>query len=152
MNNCRWMTEVEKWFDGQATNAGQVESHIQTCTTCQKHLAGLKQLRRLSTMLKQTNTNEIRDFQLPAFIQGIHEGIDQPLRRPHRIWAIISITAAALIVAISTFLVLTNGTDTVDATVIESTSSDLDGATIRTYDTEDGVATVWITGPQEDVW
>ena len=152
MAKCRRIREVEQWFDGELEGTGELERHVDGCPECAAHL---EELRRFRTGVAATGAPEaIRDAQFPAFMEGIRERVEyRPFWRG-RLWALASVTAAALIVAVSAFLVLTDGSpERVEATVVESCSTDLEGATVTSYASETGVTTVWVrTMSQEDVW
>lgn len=145
MAKCRWIYDLERSFDGELPH-DHVAGHLAQCPECAARLAGLTALRNSLTVGRE----EIREPQFPAFFAGIRDRLEVPYRR-RRIWALVSLAAAALIVAISTFLILSEGPQKVDATVVESYSTDLEGATITTYDSDDGVTTVWITVAQDDI-
>lgn len=150
MARCRWIYRVEQWFDGEAAEPESIERHVETCAVCRAHL---DQLRAMRTGVAAVNAREeIRDAQLPAFVAGIQERLTPPSRRHARLWALVSLSAAALIVALATFFVVTNGLGKVDATVVESCSSDIQGATVTSYSSDNGVTTVWITVSEDDVW
>ena len=91
----------------------------------------------------------ISDAQFPAFMRGIQDGIDAPRPRPAGLWAALSLSTAALIVAVAVFAVFFGGTSPAQATKVESMSTELPGATVDTYRSEDGVTTVWITMSKE---
>ena len=152
MRRCGWEKRVELWFDGAATPTDPEAEHVVQCAHCAAQVAQWGVLR---SAVGETATCEgIADAQFPAFFDGIQEQVQMPVRpRGHRkLWAALSLTAAALIVAISAVVVFREGPQPVDATVIESYSTELEGATIRSYSSDEGVATVWITVSQDDVW
>jgi len=151
MKSCHWFIEVERLQDGESANPEATRRHMEQCSVCREYDAVLNEMRAAAAA--RPAPGEIDANQFAAFMRGIQDGIDAaPARRYGRIWAVISLAAAALVVAISMFVVLDKGAAPVDATVVESCSSELEGATITTYDTADGVTTVWITVTQEDVW
>lgn len=150
MKSCRWSHEVERLFDGQSESPEATRRHVEQCPNCRSYQAVLTELRGAAA--GQAAAGEIDANQFPAFMRGIQDGLAAPARRYGRMWAVVSLAAAALVVAASMFLVIDKGTAPVDATVVESFSTELEGASITTYDTADGVTTVWITVTQEDVW
>ena len=117
---------------------------------CADYLVGVPALRDGAT--DATRREEIQDPQFPAFFDGIREAIGTPRRRRGGLWALASGSAAALIAAMSIVVMFGSGHAPVDATVIESCSTDLEGASITTSDSKNGVPTVWITVTQDDVW
>ena len=151
MSECRWIRTVEQWFDGACADAQRVSEHLAACPECAAYARRLRVLRDgAAAVAKQ---EEVRDPQFAAFMAGIREQIQVPRRRHRGAWALVSLTAAALIVAAATFLVLSNGPRTADATVVESCSTEIQGATVTSYATENGVTTVWVKVPiaQDDI-
>jgi len=152
MIDCRWTRRVEQWFDGESSEAAGVEQHIAECARCAAHLEMLRELRQ--TVAAATLRPGLREAQFPAFLDGIRERltVETPRRGHRRLWALVSLSAAALVVAFSAFIVFGGKPARVDATVVESCTSEIQGATITTYDSEQGVTTVWITVAGDDVW
>lgn len=151
MFECRWRPRIERWFDGQSSDTADVERHVGECAECARFLSSLRLMR--THVEASSKQHEIRDAQFAAFMDGIRERVETPVRGHHRgLWAALSLTAAALIVALSTFFMFTGGLGKAKATVVESASSELEGAQIKTYDSGDGVTTVWITVAKDDVW
>ncbi len=150
MYGCRWTKNVERWFDGELRDGSAVERHVAQCPQCRGHLASLDVMRKAS--VAGVRADSIADAQFPAFLAGIREGVEAPRRGHRRIWAALSLTAAALLVALSFFVIFHEGHAPVDATVVESYSTGLDSATITSYSSDDGVTTVWVTVSKEDVW
>ena len=149
MDKCRWINAVERWFDGETSDAEPVMAHVAACPVCAAHLAQLQTLRRGVAAL--VTHEEIADAQFPAFVTGIRQGLERP---PYyrRFWTFASVTAAALIVAVSALLMFTGGSKTVDATVVESCSTEVAGATVTSYASENGVTTVRVEMSQDDLW
>jgi hypothetical protein len=134
--------EIERQFDGESDRSAPVENSA--------HAAYLRKVRDGVAEVK--DTPEIADEQFSAFMAGIHQGIDQPRKAGHgRVWALASIAAASLIVALSTFAIFSGGPGEVSArTVVEDYSTDLEGATVDVETSDDG-ATVWIQVTTEDL-
>jgi len=149
MRNCRWTKDIERWFDGEGPDGDRVQRHVDECAACAAHLAQLRTLREGGATAARRE--EIQDPQFPAFFDGIREAVEAPRRRRGGLWALASVSAAALVVAVSLFVMLDGGPQPGAATVIESYSTDLEGATITTSDSENGVPTVWITVTQDDI-
>jgi anti-sigma factor RsiW len=151
--SCRYTSYVEQCFDGHAEETEQLRRHIEGCPACKGTLATLSLLRNACP---KPDPAEVNAAQFPAFYRGIMEGVSAPQRRYGRVLTALSLAAAALIVAVSCFVIfteLTEGPARVDATVVESCSSELEGATVTTYDDSKGeVTTVWVTVAREDVW
>lgn len=95
----------------------------------------------------------VSDDQFPAFWDGIQARLDAPPAGSRQgFWAFVSLAAAALIVAISAFLVLFGKTEPVAATtIVEEITTEIEGARITWYPSDDG-ATVYVNGAEKDVW
>jgi anti-sigma factor RsiW len=141
---------VERWFDGASAESDAVDTHLARCPECAARVAQWRLLRDGAAAVGKRQA--IGDGQFAAFIRGIHDRMGAPSRRYGGVWALVSITAAALIVAVAILLVLTNGPATVNATVVESCSSDIQGATVTSYASENGVTTVCVTVAEDDIW
>jgi hypothetical protein len=97
-------------------------------------------------------TPRIEDAQMGAFMAGIREGVATPEHAPHRgFWAAVSLTAAAMVIAVSTFIVLDGGPQAVQANEVESISTDLEGARLDVYDSDEGITTIWIVNSGDDL-
>lgn len=94
----------------------------------------------------------IADESMTAFLSGIHEGLEEPALHRGRLWATASALTAALILLLSLFVIFSSGPEPVRATEVESCSTELDGVTLETYDNREGVSTVWVTMPENDLW
>ncbi len=151
MADCKWKSNVEAWFDGNAEDTRGIEQHVQNCPRCREHLKQLEFIRK--NIREMAQSAHIADARFPAFIEGIRSGIT-PDRRWYRggIRAMVSVAAAALIVAGSVFLLLNDGAPGAEAVVVESVSTELEGATVRQYESDNGTTTVWVYMPEDDVW
>jgi len=148
MAKCGFTREVERWFDGEPVEPEPIKRHLTECASCAAYLAQLETLRHgVSASLRH---EAIHETQFPAFMSGIREKAGQPIRW-RGIWALASVAAAALIVAASVLFVVSDGPSTVDAVVIESCSTEIEGATVSSYASEDGVATVWVDLAPDDI-
>jgi len=152
MSRCEWSERTDQWFDGELSGVAAEDAarHVKTCAPCQTRLTELETVRAGVQAIRKRV--EINDTQMNAFMAGVREQMHAPQKSHRRLWAYLSLTAAALIAALSTFALIENGLETVDATVVESYSTELEGATIQTYDSDAGVTTVWITVSKDDVW
>ena len=145
---CKHQHEVERWFDGETTNSSAIEAHAEQCGSCQAHLAFLREARVAIEALPQSP--EIADAQLQAFLEGIAEGIHQPRHRFTGIWAMASGVAAALIAAVAMMSILTPPEAPVGAeSLIETVSTDIDGATVELLGEGDETPTVWLNAPDD---
>lgn len=151
MTRCRWIHKVERNFDGDTGRLDEVRAHVADCPECAAHLRDLERLRQGA---KASRSNEgISESQFPAFMQGIREQCTSPVKARSWRWAIVSMAAASLIVAISIYAVVTGGPAKVEAeTVVESVSTDLNDATVTYQNSKDGTAVVWVHVAEEDIW
>jgi len=146
MKKCRWIPNVERWFDKESV-ASDVRGHIESCPVCARHLDQLCAFRQAAHAARGA---EIGDAQFPAFMAGIRERVETPAPTRRRGWRVAWVTMAALLVASAAFLVMTDGTRTVEATVVESYSSELEGAIVTTYASDTGVTTLLVQVSQDD--
>lgn len=152
MSACKWSDRVERWFDGEAPpeTSGEISAHVSECRICAGRIEQLRRLRDAAVAVARVDP--IGDGQFPAFMRGVNEGLQQPHRGWGRVWALASLTAAALIAAISTFVIISDEPKKVDATVVESVTTDLEGATVQTYEDEGGDTTIAVTMSKDDIW
>jgi anti-sigma factor RsiW len=152
MRECRWSKRVERWYDGESHEPETVAEHVHECPAC---AALLKRMKLFREGIRAVAVRaEIADPQLSAFTQGIHEGLQRPVPRRTGLWTVLSLSAAALIVAISLFAVFTGGPAPAVAqhTVVESASTEVEGATVKTQNSTDNKrAVIWVHRPQKDV-
>ena len=149
MAKCRWIHRVERWFDGEDSTAA-VSEHVRACATCKDHVETLRAMR--SAISEEAKHEAIGDAQFPAFMAGIRDQVSAPRGRVAGLWAYASLTAAALVVALSAFVIFSGGPQDVDASVVESATSDIEGAEVDVYSSENGTATVWVNLTGRDVW
>lgn len=150
MDTCRHQKDLERWFDGESPDSESVESHLAACPACTAQLDGLRRARAAVTTLAEAP--EIPDAQFPAFLASLHEQLARPKPRHRGRWALASAVAAALIVAVCVLVVFTPQPSPVAATIVESYTTEIDGATTTSYYSENGTATVWINVPEGDMW
>ncbi|MFA6243361.1 MAG: hypothetical protein WC655_20650 [Candidatus Hydrogenedentales bacterium] len=91
----------------------------------------------------------ISDVQFNAFMSGIREQIEAPQSR-RGVWALLSLSTAALLVALSVFVVFMSGRSTTES-VVEAATTQLPGATVNSYATQNGTQVIWISTPSRDV-
>lgn len=144
----RLQKEIARRFDGADLGEAEVLATGQEART---YLEGLRELRRRAQLLP--DTPQIADAQFPAFMDGVREGVDRatPGVWGHRIWAMLSLSAAALLVALSLFLVW-NQAGPVSASVVEKATTEIQGATVNAYTSESGTAVVWVDSARVDLW
>ncbi len=152
MAKCGKIRELERVFDSGDGDLGALGEHVALCQVCSSHLASLRVMREAAHAA--TAKEAVSDMQFPAFMRGIHDRLESEQTRymgPTH-WAFASIATAALIVAVSLLVIFSGGPSEVSATAIESYSTDVEGATVTTYSSENGTATVWLNVPQGDMW
>jgi anti-sigma factor RsiW len=150
MKNCRWFKDVEALVDGEARNAQAVESHVSDCPVCAAHRSGLLEWR--AALAPALSAPVLSDQQFPAFMEGIRAGIQEPRTRSGGIWALLSLAAAALVIAVATFSMFSNPASVrVNANEVESVSTDIEGATVGVENGENSVTTIWISIGEDDV-
>ena len=91
----------------------------------------------------------ISDVQFNAFMSGIREQIEAPQSR-RGVWALLSLSTAALLVALSVFVVFMSGHSTTES-VVEAATTQLPGATVNSYATQNGTQVIRISTPSRDV-
>ena len=151
MTHCRWEKRIDAYFDGEYADPEGAQTHLENCAHCRDYLASLETVRQFVTATGDA-APAIQDAQMPAFMRGIQDGLDEAPARSHKsLWAMLSLVTAALIIALATFSMFT-GPGPVKATEIESISTELEGATVEWFDLDNGVTTVWINVSEEDLW
>jgi hypothetical protein len=153
MSTCKYEIDVERWFDGEPASLSNVEEHIKECASCAQSLELLNITRQGVQSL--SSSQEIGDAQIPAFLEGVHEGIQSgPSKAGHRNrWAFLSLAAAAIIVTVSGISVIPSGPEIVEAeTEIESVTTDIEGATTELFHTDNDTPTAWVNMPDGDLW
>jgi anti-sigma factor RsiW len=147
---------VERYFDGDGSVAEEAERLIAEDAGCADHYAFLQQLR---TGARNQPKQEVSDLQMGAFLAGIREQIAEPAPRHapasvfqgRSLWAGFSLAAAALLVAVSTLYIVSGDTAPVQATEVESISTDIVGATTSVEYGPEGGATLWINLTGDDL-
>ena len=150
MSRCSWHTEVARYFDGETVAVDAVETHLRQCPQCAAYCEQARQLREGVGQLVQRE--QISDMQFPAFMEGIRESITPPSARRHGgLWAALSLSTAALLIAIAAFFLFQGGPEPVRATEVEFVSTELEGATVHWYGDEGGITTVEINLAEDDI-
>ena len=145
---CSKQRDVERWFDGELTDAS-IESHIDSCTGCREHVAFLTVCR--ASMEALGDAPKISDGQMPAFLDGIREEVQgAPSRSFRGLWAMASMATAAVIVAVSMMTITSTGPEPVAAdSIVETVSTEIDGASVELFKTDDDTQTVWLNVPED---
>jgi anti-sigma factor RsiW len=153
MAACTFEPTVERWFDGEAVDEAAVRAHLDACDGCRTYADRLKQIRSGLTAAR-AEAPTIDEAQVPAFLRELEKRVQAEPPRRHVSWfAFASVAAAAVVVAVSVMtLIPTNGPKQIEATEIEETSTEIDGATTETTISDDGTATVWVNLPEGDLW
>lgn len=104
------------------------------------------------TVRKQKNQNQIDDQQFSAFWRGIEKALVTPKPDKQPLWTVLSLSAAALLVAASIFTIFFGkAKPAVAQTVVEELATDLQGARVGWFSSEDG-ATVYVSFAEKDIW
>ena len=145
---CTKQRDVERWFDGELTDAS-IESHIDSCASCREHVEFLTVCRGAVESLGDAPV--ISDAQMPAFLEGIREEVaSTPSRSFRGLWAMASMAAAAVIVAVSMMTITSDGPEPVAAdSIVETVSTEIDGASVELFKTDDDTQTVWVNVPED---
>lgn len=148
MKTCTWTKRVEAFVDGDSTGAEAVESHLASCAGCAAHRETLLQWRSAI----RSGAPALSDQQFPAFMDGIRSGISQSPPRYRGFWALTSLAAASLVIAVAAFSIFTGSTpEPVRADGVESVSTEIDGATVEWGSSGGGVTTIWISISEDDI-
>jgi len=148
MKTCSWFERVEALIDGESRNEHAVEAHLSDCATC---IAHRDHLLRLRSALRG-DVPKLSEQQFPAFYDGIRSGISQSPPRSRGIWALSSLAAAALVIAVATFSIFSGSVpEPVRANEVESASTEIEGATVEWSDSGGGVTTIWISVSEDDL-
>ncbi len=149
MKTCEYIERVERWFDGEMAAAEEVEEHLAGCPECTR---GLKDLKTLRTAVESTKAYaEVSDAQFPSFMRGIEDGIELPKRRHVGAWALSSVLAAALVVALSLISIVSPGPEPLQAVTVEEASTEIEGATTESVYVNEETTMVWINLPDGDM-
>jgi len=148
MKHCKYARKIEALFDGEQEATPELDRHLAACPVCAALLAELKRLREgVCGILKP---GAVEDPQLPAFMAGIRDQLDAPPARSRSIWAVTSLVTAAMVVALATFAMIKGGPDPVRATEVE-VSTEIEGAEVGWYDSDDDSITIWINVAEDDL-
>jgi hypothetical protein len=146
-NQCSFKQEVERWFDGEQEDSESLRFHMESCECCQVHIAFLRECR--DTVSSMPAAPGIADAQMSAFLEGIANAVHTPRKRSAGFWAMASALTAALVVAVSTITIVSSGPDPVGAeSMIETVSTEIDGATVEILDENSATPTVWLHLPE----
>jgi len=150
MRKRKWERRVEMLFDGEGAGHDSLEDLSARDPEASAYIGELESLREAAR--QAVASQEITDAQFPAFYEGVRAGIGARHGGRRGLWAVASLTAAALIAAGSTFLVLSGETPDATATTVEEATTDIEGATVDLDYSEDGDATIYLEVPDGDLW
>jgi len=154
MAECGRLYHVAALFDGEAALAPpDTAEHAATCPDCARYLAHLRMLRDGVGAVAETGV--VTDGQFGAFLDGIRECIDAPVRGWRRFWTLASMAAAAVLIALALYAVFADFSDParqVEATIVEAPYSELSGVSIDVQIGKDGNAVIWVNNAPNDVW
>lgn len=148
MKTCRWMQRVEALHDG--IQDAKTQTHLGKCALCAAHLDRLKRFSAAIAAVRHEAT--IEDAQFGAFMAGIHEEIAPKPAWRRGFWAMASLSAAALLIALSLWGVFRLGLDPHAMTEVEAMQTELEGASLDWVPADDGVATLWVNVSEDDTW
>lgn len=148
MKTCSWFKQVEAFVDAELADSSNVEAHLDACAACRDHHDELLQWRAAVRF----EAPQLSDQQFPVFMEGIRSGISETPPRARGFWALASLVAAALVIAVATFSIF-NGTPPapVQANEIESISTQIEGATVEWGDSGSGVTSIWVSIAEDDL-
>ncbi len=151
MHECTRMKDLERWFDGEAAGEAEVETHLAGCAACRAHLESLQMLR--SAANRRATRIEITDAQFESFANPIRERIENTPRSYRGFWAAVSTLCAAALIVVAVLVGVSGSPNPVEAeSVVESFTTEIDGATATSFVSGDGTATVWVNVPDGDMW
>jgi len=148
MKSCSWFKDVEALVDDEARNAVAVEAHVSACPLCAAHRDSLVAWR--NALAPALAAPVLSEQQFPAFMEGIKAGIHEPRRRSGGIWALMSLAAAALVIAVATFSMFT-GPGPAKANEVESVTTDIEGASVQVETPEGGVTSINVHIGKDDI-
>lgn len=140
---------VERWFDGELNELGEQDAAVFSRPECQAYLEGLRQVHEGIEAVAEDQ--RIEDAQLPAFMAGIRDGAQRRAPAMRRMMALASVPTAALIVAVSMYAVFRGAGGDDARTVVEAATTEIEGAQVELYYSDDGTATAWVTRPDKDL-
>lgn len=151
MMNRNWQRKVERWHDGELPpSEAEAVARLLEQADAQVYREGLEKMAEAARA--RMPRQAIADAQFPAFLAGIREAVEVPQRGYRGFWAALSLSTAALIVALSMFLIFTLDDQAAVHSSVEAATTDIEGASIDTYSGEDGTAVVWVTVGGSDAW
>ncbi len=142
------LKQIGALLDGETRYSGNATACLDD-VECRAHGAAIEAIRRGAR--EAAHAPEISDGQFGAFMAGIREGVEQPEARPASLWAMASLSAAALVLVLSLLAIFSRGAEPVRATEIESVHTELEGVTVE-FNNQQDVSTVWVTMTESDLW
>ena len=149
-NKKRKLIRIEKMFDQEPVENGEAILSEAPGTYASDHLKTLRRIREAVRSPK--NRKQIGDAEFPLFWKGIEKALLTPQPEKQPVWAIVSLAAAALLVAASIFTIFFGKTEPVVAqTIVEELTTDIEGARVGWFSSEDG-ATVYVSFAEKAIW
>lgn len=140
---------VDRWLDGVAELSPALEQAIANDEELRDYADAMRQVR---VAVRSEAPPRIEDAQFRVFMDGIREGMAPPARwQSNRWWALSSLMAASFLISLSVFYIFWGDPATVRATDVEEVSTELDGATTKWYDSDDGTTTIWVDYSGDDL-
>jgi anti-sigma factor RsiW len=149
MMNEAWKKTIAAYVDGETDYQDAAERLMATRPECAAYAEELRQIHAGIAAVIQRES--IGDGQFNAFMAGIQEGIETPAPGYRGRWAALSFGAAALVMALAVWSMLPGDQSQVKATEVEYVDTELDDATVNWYNSEDGVPTIQLYIPEDDI-
>jgi len=152
MAGCTQQATIDRWFDGESVDEPAVQTHLADCSACRAYADQLKRI-RAGFAAANADRPAITEAQMPAFLRELETRVHAKPRRRIAFITMASAAAAAIVVAVSVLsLIPTSGPKAIEATEIEETTTEIDGATTESTVSDDGTATIWVNLPEGDLW
>ncbi|GMU93699.1 MAG: hypothetical protein AMXMBFR4_27570 [Candidatus Hydrogenedentota bacterium] len=145
----KWQKDLAQQFDHDGMDA------LSSASLTHEEQEYLSTLQRLRDGVQEIKTTpEITDAQFSAFMSGIREGIEARPTGYRGLWAAVSMVTAALVIAFSLFAVLDTfhqrGKLPAVQAEVEKATTEIQGATVNSYTSDDGTAVVWVNDATVD--
>jgi hypothetical protein len=145
----KWQKKIARQFDCDGMEA---LSNIDLTQDEREYLSTLQRLR--DGVQDMRAVPEITDAQFSAFMDGIREGIEARPSGYRGLWAAVSMVTAAIVIAFSLFAVLDTfhlrGKLPAVQAEVEKATTEIQGATVNSYTSDDGTAVVWVNNATVD--
>jgi len=140
---------IDRWLDGAEMLNPALERLLAQDSELREYADAMRQVREA---VRSEAPPRIEDAQFRVFMDGIREGVAPRARwQSNRWWALTSLMAASFLISLSVFYIFWGDPATVRATDVEAVSTELDGATTKWYDSDDGTTTIWVDYSGDDL-